>query len=128
MIVDDSPDFVHITRRILSHHGYRIEVAENGEAALRKYSSTTPDLVTLDLGMTGINGYETLKRILKIDRAAKVIIATAAPFVTLEECLKIGAVGLIKKPFSSDELMRKIEHALNRSPLVGLPAPQIKSS
>jgi two-component system chemotaxis response regulator CheY len=112
LLVDDSPDFLRIFRHILGHRGYKVDVAENGETALKKYTVFKPDIVTLDLGMSGMNGYETLERILRIDRNAKVIIVTASPFATRQECLKSGAAGLITKPFESEDLIKTMEECL----------------
>lgn len=118
LVVDDSPDVLHVLKHMLSHRGYKVEVTEDGETALQKYSAFKPDAVTLDLGMSGMNGYETLRRILEIDKDAKVIIATASPYAKLEDCLKRGAEGLIIKPFTSDELIRAIEQALGKMKII----------
>lgn len=114
LVVDDSPDTLHVLKRMLSHRGYRVEVAADGETALQKYRAFKPDIVTLDLGMSGMNGYETLEKILEIDKDARVVIVTASPYATFEECLNAGAAGLIKKPFASDKLVGTIEQILGR--------------
>ena len=112
LAVDDSPSIVHLLKDILSHHGCRVEVAKDGQTALQKYEELKPDIVTLDLGLPGMNGYEVLSKILEKDPNAKVIIITANPFTTLEECLKSGAVALLEKPFRRQELLGTIEQAL----------------
>lgn len=81
---------------------------------MQKYTDIRPDVVTLDLGMPGMNGYEVLSRLLDIDKNASVIIVTANPFATLEESLKIGAAGLVGKPFRKDQLFEAIEQAMRK--------------
>lgn len=54
LIVDDDPDFVEITRLILSAEGYEIESATSGDKALEMMRESPPDLVLLDVMMTGV--------------------------------------------------------------------------
>jgi DNA-binding response OmpR family regulator len=54
LIVDDDPDFVEITRMILSTKGYHVETASGGDQALRRMQEELPDLVLLDVMMDGI--------------------------------------------------------------------------
>jgi Lrp/AsnC family transcriptional regulator for asnA, asnC and gidA len=54
LIVDDDPDFVEATRMVLEHAGYRVVVAINGEEGLRAMRREQPDLVILDVMMSGI--------------------------------------------------------------------------
>jgi two-component system chemotaxis response regulator CheY len=114
LVVDDSPSVSGLIKDILSHRGYKVELANDGETALQKYRNSRPDIVTLDLGMSGIGGYDVLKRLLDIDKNATVIIVTANPYATLEECLKLGAAGLVEKPFRPDQLVSAIEQTLHK--------------
>jgi CheY-like chemotaxis protein len=54
LVVDDDPDFVEIMRMILEAHGYEVASASNGDEALRKMMEDVPDLVVLDVMMSGI--------------------------------------------------------------------------
>ena len=54
LIVDDDPDFVEITRLILRSAGYDTESASNGEMALRLARESPPDVILLDVMMSGI--------------------------------------------------------------------------
>ena len=115
--VDDSPFFVNVFEHVLSHR-YKVEVAVEAETALQKYKAFKPNIVTLDPDMSGMNGFQMLEKILGIDRNAKVIITTARAFLTGDECLKRGAVGLLTKPFKSEDLIRTIEQSLASIKLV----------
>jgi CheY-like chemotaxis protein len=54
LVVDDDPDFVEIVRMILSAKGYEVETASNGAMALGMMQKCAPDLVVLDVMMSGI--------------------------------------------------------------------------
>jgi len=54
LIVDDDPDFVEIMRLVLESRGYEVGSASNGDEALRRMREDAPDLVVLDVMMSGI--------------------------------------------------------------------------
>jgi len=54
LVVDDDPDFVEITRMVLVDGGYDVETASDGNMALSKLQKSVPDLVVLDIMMSGI--------------------------------------------------------------------------
>jgi two-component system chemotaxis response regulator CheY len=112
LAVDDSPAIVNLIKDILTSKGHQVEMAKDGKSALQLYAVFKPDIVTLDLSMPGMNGYETLTKILEIDRRAIVIILTANDQdVALQECMKRGAAGYIMKPFQSKQLMASLDEA-----------------
>jgi len=94
--------------------------AEDGENALHLFEQERDriDLVILDLIMPGMGGRRCLKKILEIDPAARVIIAsgysTRGP--ETQEVVE-GAVSFIKKPFAIPEMLKAIRQALGATPL-----------
>lgn len=115
LVVDDSEAIRDAIKDVLTAHKYEVETADNGAQALDKYAKFKPDLVTLDLSMPIMDGYETLKRILGLDRDANVIMLTASEqYEALETCLRVGAIGYIVKPFTAKELMTGITNALRK--------------
>ena len=112
-MVDNSEEIRTLLQEMLVPRNYEVLLAASGEDALEMYGNFRPDVVTLDLGMPGgMSGYETLTRILKLDRNANVIIITAFPYEhSLQECLKRGAAGYITKPFSVNDVIREISRA-----------------
>jgi CheY-like chemotaxis protein len=112
LAVDDSPIILSLIKNILSGHDYQVETAGDGQEALEKYVKFRPHLVTLDLAMPGMDGYQTLRSLKEIDRYANVIMITASEHSSaLEECLGKGAVGYVAKPFKPNELISVIEQA-----------------
>jgi two-component system, chemotaxis family, chemotaxis protein CheY len=113
LVVDNSTEIRNLLQVMLTSRNFEVELAESGESALQKYSTFKPTVVTLDLGMPGgMSGYETLGRIIEMDRNANVVIITASPYdQSLQDCLKRGAAGYITKPFSVNDVIRSIRQA-----------------
>ena len=63
LIVDDDPTLRMMARTTLEKSGFRVEEAEDGEQALRKFIQHQPSVIMLDVEMPKLNGYETCKRI-----------------------------------------------------------------
>jgi len=113
LAVDDSPAILELIRDILTKHNHEVDTADNGAQALDKYYKSKPDVVTLDILMPVMDGYETLKRIRNFDNQANVIMLTASEQENLlSRCLQMGAAGYILKPFTPDEFMTELKNAL----------------
>jgi two-component system chemotaxis response regulator CheY len=112
LAIDDSKTILTLIRDILSAHKYEVMTADNGAMGLDAYAKFRPDIVTLDLAMPVMDGYETLRKILAIDRQANVIMLTASEQQEiLERCMEKGAIGYIIKPFTAKELVSAIDGA-----------------
>lgn len=112
LAIDDSNTILTLIRDILSAHNFEVMTAENGAMGLDTYAKFRPDIVTLDLAMPVMDGYETLKKILMMDREANVIMLTASEQQEmLERCMEKGAIGYIIKPFTAKELVAAIDGA-----------------
>lgn len=114
LIVDDCAVMRTVLRRMLEDGGHEIVgEARNGEEALDKYGECSPDLVTMDIQMVGVNGMESLQDILSSDSEAKVVMVTAVLHDPMrKEALEHGAAGYISKPFRMDLLNERIDMAL----------------
>jgi len=109
LAIDDSPVILSLIKDILSH-GYIVETATSGRDALEKYSEFKPDVVTLDLTMPVMDGYEVLRRLKAIDKHCRVIMISASEHSSaLQDCLETGAAGFLSKPFKPKELLDVIE-------------------
>ena len=62
LVVDDEAQIRRALRTALTGHGYRVEVAEDGESALEALASQPPDVLVLDLVMPGVDGFEVLQQ------------------------------------------------------------------
>ena len=116
LVVDDSTSTLNFTKKLLTASGHDVDTAGNGAAALDKYATLRPDLVLLDITMPLMDGKETLRRILELDKNATVIMTTAIDDgEIIQGYLTRGAVGYIVKPFEIDELTTTIQNAMKPS-------------
>lgn len=106
LIVDDAVFMRMVLKDILSKLDFQIVAeASDGEEAITKYEEFHPDLTTLDLIMPKMDGLQTLKAILSVDKDAKVIICSASgQHAKVQEALSIGAKDFIVKPFNPNKV------------------------
>jgi DNA-binding response OmpR family regulator len=115
LIADDEPNIVTALEFLLSRSGYEVLIARNGEAALKLIAEHKPDLVLLDVMMPVKSGYEVCQRMRERPewRHIKVIMLTAkGRDVEMNKGLSVGADLYITKPFSTQELVAKINALL----------------
>jgi len=113
-ILDDEPDMAENLERILQHEGYATIVATESSNALALVEQEQPDLVLTDLRMPGLDGMALLEQIKSRGLEIPVMILTAyASLDSAVEAIKQGACDYLAKPFSPDELLLKIEKALD---------------
>lgn len=101
LIVDDEPKLRMMLQRFLEMHNFTVSTACSGEEALRQLTESVPMFVLLDVGMDGMDGLLTLKKIKAMDTPTNVIMVTGNSEVeTLKEAMALGAQDYINKPFS----------------------------
>jgi len=119
LIADDEPNIVTALEFLLRRNGYEVHVARNGEEALKLVEACNPDLVLLDVMMPVRSGYEVCTRIREHAewRHIKIIMLSAkGRDAEVNKGLSIGADYYITKPFSTEELVAKINGLLGASP------------
>ncbi len=77
LVVDDEENIRLLFKEELEDEGCEVDLARNGEEALKKVPLFKPDLVTLDIKMPGMDGIETLKRIRETERQLPVVLCSA---------------------------------------------------
>lgn len=119
LLADDETDVALVASTRLEVSGYEVVIAADGEEALALFRSRRPDLVLLDILMPRLDGFQVCS-IIKSDPATRdvpVIIfsASSSHSLSLErKCIEMGADECIRKPYSGEELLAKIEHQLAR--------------
>ncbi len=111
MVVDDEPNIVKVVSLILNKEGHECIPAYNGEEALKKLETEKPDLITLDIMMPGIDGFETLKRIREKKETSTipvVIISAKVNESDIVKGLELGANDYFTKPYNKTILMAKV--------------------
>ena len=115
LIADDEPSIVAAVEFLLQRKGYEVHVARDGEEALRLVEACNPDLVLLDVMMPRKSGYEVCTRMrARADwQHIKIIMLSAkGRDAEVGKGLSLGADVYVIKPFSTRELMAKIEGLL----------------
>jgi two-component system, OmpR family, KDP operon response regulator KdpE len=115
LVVEDEPDFADLIVLWLERHGWQPLVAADGEEALRLLDTAGPDLVLLDVGLPGLDGWEVIERIR--DRSQVPILFVTARDTEADKVrgLGLGADDYVTKPISFPELMARVAAALRRS-------------
>ena len=115
LIADDSPAIRLVLKDILDIGDHTVVAeAENGDQAIELFFKLKPELMLLDLAMPKKDGLKVLKEIMEQDPNAKIILITASDDVNLiSQCLKLGALSYISKPFDFNKVLKKINDAFN---------------
>ena len=123
LVVDDEADVRKVVGILLAQAGYQVTEAEYGLSGYHKAQSDNPDLIVLDLLMPVMDGFEVLQKLKETPatREIPVVILTAKIDAASErECMRLGAVDYIKKPWGPRELEERIGMALGYPDLTPL--------
>jgi len=105
LIVDDSSLARRTTRAYLEEMGHTVEEATDGAQAIERFYLSPPDLVLLDMVMTGMYGLDVLAKMRELKPDARVIVATAdIQQSTQDQVRAAGAAGFINKPLNRQKL------------------------
>ena len=115
VVVDDNPASQKLAEHFLTEQGLEVTAVSSGQELLDLVKDRTPNLILLDLIMPGMDGIETFKRLKreKVGQVPPVIILTSVSNPDAEkECLRMGAVDFVQKPFTPDILILRVLHVL----------------
>ncbi|MFT5110805.1 MAG: two-component system sensor histidine kinase TorS [Parasphingorhabdus sp.] len=123
LVVEDDPVNAMVTRRYLENTGHSVEPASSGFEAINKLknSSKLPDVVLMDIGLPGLDGVETTRRI-RADQNKQLcklpIIAMSAHIFReeIDEYLNAGMNGYLGKPFNPDILLDTLARVMDDEP------------
>ncbi|MGB8353038.1 MAG: response regulator [Chthoniobacteraceae bacterium] len=118
LAVDDEAEIRIMLERILSRNGYKPIIASDGNDALKKYALQmgAVKLVLTDVMMPWVDGVVLTRALKKMDPAVKVIASTGQPEKSrLEELKALGVKAILRKPYNSEKLLRKVQAVLHGS-------------
>lgn len=119
LVVDDDKVLQDSVKQALEFHNFKVNVADNGKAAVKAIYREKYDLVVMDVNMPEMSGLEALVEMKKHDSSLIVIILTAYSNVSdAVKAVKEGAYNYLEKPISSDALVALIKRALKARSLV----------
>ncbi|MHB8987637.1 MAG: response regulator [Desulfobulbia bacterium] len=105
LVVDDEYVFCRSLKSFLDKLGFETLVATNGEHALDIVKEEKPAIMTLDIRMPGLNGYDVLQKVKRLHPDLFIIVVTAIDVPNMEEMLDhSGAHALLHKPIDLQKL------------------------
>src|SRR5580658_4769531 len=106
LVVDDEPSIRKYLGTLLEVDGYQVETVISGQEAISKIEGgDRPDFIILDVLMPELNGLDTLKQLMLIDRSLNVVMLSCSNEVgTVVEAIRLGAQDYLTKPFEKAEL------------------------
>lgn len=114
LIIDDHKIIFTMCKSVLESRGFEnLDYAENGEKGLEMDRTNDYDLITCDINMTGMNGVETIRKILENRPEKKIIVISAmGQEIWIKEAMEAGAKDFIIKPFAPEKLIEIVEKHL----------------
>lgn len=116
LLAEDEPALGQIIKESLETRDFNVLLCDNGEKALETYQTKSPELLVLDVMMPKKDGFTLAKEIRAIDDTIPIIFLTAkSQTQDVVEGFTIGGNDYLKKPFSIEELIVRINNLLNRT-------------
>lgn len=115
LVVEDETQVRELISEALRRDGYEVRVAADGSTAAKELAAQLPDLVLLDLGLPGIDGFEILQRLRSAGADVPVIVLTArGRDADRVQGLELGADDYVVKPVSTREIVARVRAVLRR--------------
>jgi PAS domain S-box-containing protein len=112
LLVDDNPTNLQLLFGTLKGLGHKLLVAKSGEDALKVAQWAQPDLILLDILMSGIDGFETCQRLKENPQTRDIAVIFLSALDDTDDKIKgltMGAVDYIAKPFQAEEVIARVE-------------------
>src|ERR1700731_1760422 len=106
LVVDDEPSIRKYLQTLLEVDGFHVETVSSGKEALERIGKgERPEFIVLDVLMPEMDGLETLRQLMHVDRTLNVIMLSCSNEVTtVVEAIRLGALDYLTKPFEKPEL------------------------
>lgn len=114
VVLDDDADIRQLIDTILTKLGFDVIYASTGAAAIDAVRDADPQIVTVDLNLPGMDGFETTKRIRALSTCYVMVVSAREEELDVLESLGLGADDYVKKPFHPRVLRARIEAMLRR--------------
>jgi DNA-binding response OmpR family regulator len=115
-VVEDEELMLDLVASVLEQKGYRVLLARDGEEAMKIHQANIGriDLVLSDIGLPKLDGWESCQQMKQADPTMRIILASGYLEPELKsEIMKVGSIGLIRKPYSPLEILNNIRKALD---------------
>jgi CheY-like chemotaxis protein len=112
LLAEDHPGTIEVMQTELEVLGYEVVVAQDGQEAVEKAATESPDLIVMDIIMPKLDGFQAAARIRENPRTKDIPILAATALARpgdREKCLESGCDGYIAKPFTHRQLGAAID-------------------
>jgi two-component system KDP operon response regulator KdpE len=127
LVVDDEVEMQRALKAGLTYHDFDVHAVGSGEEALREAAAWRPDVILLDLGLPGMDGFATLRALRPATRAAVIVVSVMPGERDKVRALDLGADDYVVKPFGTEELVARIRAILRRQADVSSGEPIVRS-
>jgi two-component system KDP operon response regulator KdpE len=127
LVVDDEVEMQRALAAGLRYHDFDVHAVGSGEAAVRETATWRPDVILLDLGLPGMDGFATLRALRPNTRAAVIVVSVMPGEKDKVRALDAGADDYVVKPFGTEELVARIRAVLRRQADVSSGEPVVRS-
>ena len=114
LVVDDDPNICDLLKMYLEKEGFNVRIAGDGGTALQEFAKAVPDLILLDVMLPVLDGWGVLTRVRETSRVPVIMLTAKGETFDKINGLNMGADDYVVKPFSSEELLLRIEAHLRR--------------
>jgi two-component system chemotaxis response regulator CheY len=116
LVADDASFMRQMIREIVEAEGFEVVgEASDGVEAVEKFKELQPDLVTMDIVMPRRSGIDAVRKIVKLDAGARVVMCSALGQESLvAEALQAGASDFIVKPFKPDSVLETLRKVMEK--------------
>jgi two-component system, OmpR family, response regulator len=122
LVIEDDHDIRELVRTVLSQAGFEVSVASSGAEGVLIAKTLSPDVITLDLGLPDIDGFEVSRQIREFSDAYIVMLTARTEELDTLIGLESGADDYLTKPFRPRELRARIAAMMRRPRSVADPA------
>jgi CheY-like chemotaxis protein len=131
LLVDDQERSLAAAQKILAQAGAAVWVARQGAEALERAAEEKPDVLVVDLQLSGMNGWALMKHIQANPRLRGLGIVAVSSLVApgdRERCLEAGAAAFLERPLCPGELVQAVIRALPESRRPAVPNPSVSGT
>ena len=126
LVVEDDPSIGQLVRSYLQRDGYRVVWVRSGEDALAELERRDANMVVLDIGLPGMDGFEVCRRVRARSRTPIVMLTARDEEPDRVAGLELGADDYLAKPFSPRELVARVKAVLRRAENAPPPQPVVR--
>jgi len=115
LLIDDDQDLLGVLTLGLEQEDFLVVTAADGSEGLRAAYRDHPDLIVLDIMMPGVDGWETCRRLRELSEVPIIMLTAKTMATDVVKGLALGADDYVTKPFSTAELIARVQACLRRA-------------